>query len=114
MSTMRPPLTTSMTLPVTTPSESFDLLDRAPGALVLGALLGQDQTTLLVLLGLHEGLDNVADGDHVERIDVVLDGEFLGGDDAFGLVADVEENLVTIDLDHGAGDDVTVIEVLDC
>ena len=89
------------------------LLDRAPGALVLGALLGQDQATLLVLLLLDEGLDLIAHGDHVERVHVVLDGEFLGGDDAFGLVTDVEQDLVPVDLDDGARDDVAVVEVLD-
>ena len=41
----------------------LDLLDRAPGALVLGALLGQDQAALLVLLLEDEGLDLVADLD---------------------------------------------------
>ena len=91
----------------------LDLLDRAPGALVLSTLLGQDQPTLLVLLLLDQGLDLVADADHLEGIDVVLDGEFLGGDDPLGLVPDVEQDLVAVDLDHGSGDDVTVIEVLD-
>jgi len=43
----------------------------------------------------------------------VLDGELLGGDDAFGLVTDVEQDLVVVDLDHGAGDDVAIVEVLD-
>src|SRR4051794_25133983 len=91
----------------------LDLLDRAPGALVLSPLLGQDQPTLLVLLLLDEGLDLVTDGDHVERVHVVLDGELFGGDHAFGLVTDVEQDLVPVDLDDGAADDVTVVEVLD-
>ncbi len=91
----------------------LDLLDRAPGALVLGALLGQDQATFLVLLLLDEGFDLVTHLDDVEGIDVMLDGQFLGGDDTFGLVADVEEYLVAVDLDDGAGDDVAVVEVLD-
>ena len=91
----------------------LDLLDRAPGALVLGAFLGEDETPLLVLLLLDQGLDLVADLNHVERIDVVLDGEFLGWDDAFGFVADVEEDFVPVDLDNGSGDDVAVVEVLD-
>jgi hypothetical protein len=43
----------------------------------------------------------------------VLNGEFAGRDDAFGLVADVEKNLVTINLDDGAFDDVAIVEVLD-
>ncbi len=43
----------------------------------------------------------------------MLDGQLAGGDDALGLVADVEENLVAVDLDDRAFDNVTVIEVLD-
>ncbi|MPN18474.1 hypothetical protein SDC9_165834 [bioreactor metagenome] len=89
----------------------LDLLDGAPSALVLGALLGQDQATFLVLLLLDEGFDLVAHLDNVERIDIVLDGQLFGGDDAFSLVADVEEDLVAIDLDDGASDDVSVVEV---
>src|SRR5699024_1154668 len=91
----------------------LDLLDGAPGALVLGALLREDQAAFLVLLLLDEGLDLVADVDDLERVHVMLDREFLGRDDAFGLVADVEQDLVPVDLDDGAVDDVTVVEVLD-
>jgi hypothetical protein len=43
----------------------------------------------------------------------VLDRQLTGGDDALGLVTDVEEDLVTVDLDDGALDDVAVVEVLD-
>ncbi len=89
------------------------LLDRAPGALVLRALLGQDQAALLVLLLEDQGLDLVADGDDLVGVDVVLDGQLAGGDDALGLVADVEQDLVPVDLDDGALDDVAVVEVLD-
>ena len=89
------------------------LLDRAPGALVLGALLGQDQPAFLVLLLEDEGLDLVADGDDLVGVDVVLDRQLARGDDALGLVADVEQDLVAVDLDDGALDDVAVVEVLD-
>jgi len=91
----------------------LDLLDRAPGALVLGALLGQDQTAFLVLLLENEGLDMIADLNDLGRVDIVLDREFTRGDDALGLVADVEQDLVSIDLDDRALDDVAVVEVLD-
>src|SRR5262249_60939362 len=47
------------------------------------------------------------------RIDVVLDGQLPGRDDALGLVADIEQTLVSIDLDDGALDYVAVVEVLD-
>ena len=39
----------------------LDLLDVAPRALVLRALLGQDEAAFLVLLLENEGLDGVAD-----------------------------------------------------
>src|SRR6185437_12449605 len=74
----------------------LDLLDVAPGALVLGALLGQDEPTLLVLILENEGFDHVADVDDLGRVDVVLDREFAGGDDTLRLVTDVEEDLVAI------------------
>ena len=91
----------------------LDLLDRAPGALVLRALLGQDQPAFLVLLLEDQGLDLVADVDDLVRVDVVLDGQLARGDDALGLVADVEQDLVPVDLDDDAFDDVAVVEVLD-
>ena len=91
----------------------LDLLDRAPGALVLGALLGQDQPALLVLLLQDQGLDLVADLHDLGGVDVVLDRQLAGGDDALGLVADVEQDLVPVDLDDDALDDVAVVEVLD-
>jgi hypothetical protein len=35
-------------------------------------------------------------------MNVVADREFLGGDQTLGLVSDVEQDLVLVDLDHGA------------
>src|SRR5690606_10606488 len=86
----------------------LDLLDRAPGPLVLGALLGQQQPALLVLLLEDEGLDLVTDGDDLVGVDVVLDRQLAGKDDALGLVADVEGTVVKVDRD-----DVPIVEVLD-
>src|SRR5690606_14182587 len=91
----------------------LDLLDRAPGAFVLRPLLGQDQAAFLVLLLEDEGFYPVADGDHLGRVDVMLDRQLTRGDNTLGLVADVEQDLVPVDLDDGALDDVAVIEVLD-
>ena len=91
----------------------LDALDGAPGALVLRTLLAQEQTPFLVLLLQDEGFDLVADGDDLVGVDVVLDGQLASEDDAFGLVADVEEDLITVDLDDSALDDIAVIEVLD-
>src|SRR5665647_2300382 len=91
----------------------FDLLDRAPGALGLCALLGQDQPALLVLLLEDKGLDCITHGNDVSRVDIVLDGKFARGDDTLGLVADVEQNLVTVNLDDDSFDDIAVAEMLD-
>src|SRR5215831_7744105 len=91
----------------------LDLLDRAPGALILGALLGQDQAAFLVLLLQDQCLDVLAALDDIVRVDVVLDRQLAGRDDAFGLVADVEQDLIPVDLDDRPLDDVAVIEVLD-
>jgi hypothetical protein len=41
----------------------------------------------------------------------VADRELLRRDDALGLVADIEQHLVAIDLDDRALDDVSVLEV---
>src|SRR6185312_8381005 len=46
----------------------LDLLDVAPGALVLCALLGQDQAAFLVLLGEDQRFDVVADGNDVAGV----------------------------------------------
>lgn len=91
----------------------LDLLDRAPRALVLRTLLREDQAAFLVLLGEDEGFDVVTDRHHFRGVHVVLDRQLARGDDALGLVADVEQDLVPIDLDDGAFDNVAVVEVLD-
>ena len=91
----------------------LDLLDVTPCALVLGALLGQDEAAFFVLLLENEGFDQVADLDDLGGVDVVLDREFAGGDDTLGLVADVEEDLVAVDLDDGSFDEVSVVEELE-
>ena len=54
----------------------LDLLDIAPGTLVLSALLGQDEAAFFVFLLENEGLDQVADLDDLGGVDVVLDGKF--------------------------------------
>ena len=53
----------------------LDLLDRAPGALVLRALLGEDEAAVLVLLLEDEGLELVVERDDLVRVDVVADRE---------------------------------------
>ena len=89
------------------------LLDVVPRALVRGALLGEDEAAVLVFLLEDEGLDLVAELHDVGRVGVLADRELARRDDAFGLVADVEQDLVPLDLDHGTGHQVTVVEIGD-
>ena len=91
----------------------LDLLDLAPSPLVLRTLLGEEEAAFLVFLLEDEGLDLVTHGDNIVGVDVVLDGELAREDHALSLVADVEEDLIVVDLDDSALDDVAVIEVLD-
>jgi len=54
----------------------------------------------------------VAEADDLIGVDVMLDGQLARGDDALGLVADVEQDLVAVDLHHVAVDDVALFEGL--
>ena len=85
-------------------------LDVAPRALVLRTLLRQDEPAVLVLLREDERLEALAERDDLVGVDVVADRQLLRGDDALGLVTDVEEHLVGVDLHDFAGDDVAVVE----
>ena len=51
--------------------------------------------------------------DDLVRVHVVADRQLPGRDHAFGLEADVEKDLVLVDLDDGARDDVAVVELDD-
>ena len=85
-------------------------LDAAPSLLEAGALLGKDQTALGVLLGEDQRVDLLAELDLFGRVDRLADRELVGGNDALGLVADVDEDLVFVDPDDLAVDDVALIE----
>ena len=82
------------------------LLNADPGALVLGTLLGQDQTAVLVLLLQDQSLDLVAEIDDLGRIGVLADGQLADGHNALGLESDVHQHLVMLDLDNRAVDQV--------
>ena len=43
----------------------------------------------------------------------MLDGQLARGDNAFGLVSDVQQYLVVVNLDDSTLDNVTIVEVLD-
>ena len=85
-------------------------LDAAPRLLEAGALLGQDQAAVLVLLGEDQRVDLLAELDLVAGVDRLADRQLAGGDDALGLVADVDEDFVVVDPDDVAGDDVALLE----
>ena len=107
---IRPPLTTSMTVPVDRLAGLGGRFDAAPRLLEARALLGQDQAAVLVLLREDERVDLLAHLDLVLRVDGLADRQLVGGDDALGLVADVDEDLVLVDADDVAGDDVALVE----
>ncbi len=88
-----------------------DLLDAVPGTLVLSPLLGEDEPALFVLLVEDKSLDPLTDLDHLARVDVVADRQFLGGDDPLGLVADVEHRSIAVHGHHSALDDVAFLEL---
>ena len=85
-------------------------LDAAPRLLEAGALLGQDQASVLVLLGEDESVDLLAELDLLGGVDRLADRQLVGRDDALGLVADVDQDLVLVDPDHLAGDDIALLE----
>ena len=86
-------------------------LDAPPRALEASALLGHDQAAVLILLGEDQRVDFLAELDLVVRVDRLADGKLVGGDDPLALVADVDEDLVVVDADDLAGDDVAFVEV---
>ena len=112
-SRMRPPLTTSMTVPDDRSAFFGGLLDTLPGPLEPSALPGQDEPAVGVLLGQHEGVDDVAHRHFFSRIDRLSYGQLVGGDHAFALVADVDEDFVLVHPHHGPGDDVPLFESQD-
>ena len=85
-------------------------LDRLPGELEARALLREEQAPLRVLLRHHERVDLVADRDLVGRVHVPADRELGDGDDALGLVADVDQHLVLVDTHDRAVDHLPFVD----
>ena len=85
-------------------------LDALPRELEAGALLGEDQATLGVLLREDERVDLLTDRDLVGRVDRAPDGQLVDRDDALGLVADVDEHLVLVDADDRAVHDLALVD----
>jgi hypothetical protein len=109
-STIRPPLTTSMTEPLTgspdSAAASMLRQARSKRARFLerirrpswSSLVRTRRVHLLAHLDLFGGVDGLADG------------QLVGGDDPLALVADVDEDLVLVDAHHPAGDDIALLE----
>ena len=89
------------------------LFDALPGLLEAGPLLGEDQPPVGVLLLHDERVDLFAELYLVGGVHRLADRELADGDDPFGLVADVDQDLVLVDAHHGAGDDVALAEDVD-
>ena len=81
-------------------------LDALPRLLEARALLGEDQTTILVFFDHHERVDHLAELDFFEDVDRLADRQLGQRDDAFALVPDVDEDLVLVDPDHPTVDHV--------
>ena len=89
------------------------LLDLAPCLLEARALLGEDETPVGVLLLHDERIDLVTERDLLEGVDVPADRELGDRDDAFALVADVDEDLIAVDAYDRARDDIPLAELLE-
>ena len=88
-------------------------LDALPRLLEAGALLGEDQTAVRVLLLHDERVDLLAHLDLITRVDGATDAQLGDGNDTLALVADVDQDLVLVDAHNAAGDDVTFGELRD-
>ena len=84
--------------------------DVAPSSLVLSTLLRQNQTTFFVFLGEHEGFDGLSHRHHFCRIHIVANAELTRWDDAFALVSDVEQNLVSVNLHDDAAHQLPIVD----
>src|SRR5215208_1022955 len=96
-SMIRPPFTTSITVPSTGSPEA-------------GALLREDEAAVLVLLGEDEGVHLLAELHLVVRIHGLADRELIHGNDALALVADVDQDLVLVYAHDLPGHDVAFLE----
>jgi len=75
-----------------------------------GHAFSRERVVLFVLFLQHERFDLVAELDDLMGVDVVADRQLAGGDDPFGLEADVEQHLVLVDFDDDSLDDPAVFE----
>src|SRR5580700_4414322 len=85
--------------------------DATPGFLEARALLGHDQASVLILLGHDDRIDLLAEMHLVMGVDRLADRQLVRGDDALGLVADVDQHLVLVDADDVSGDYLSLLDL---
>ena len=86
-------------------------LDALPRELEAGALLREDEAAVGVLLREDERVDLLADRDLVGRVDRPANRQLGDRDDAFGLVADVDEHLVLVHAHDRSVDDLALVDL---
>ena len=86
-------------------------LDALPRELEAGALLREDEAALRVFFREHERVDLLADGNLVRRIDRSPNRQLGDRNDAFRLVADVDEHLVLVHAHDGAVHDLPFVDL---
>ena len=112
-SRIRPPLTTSMTVPSTGSPDSAAASILRQAFSKRARFLERIRRPSASSLVRTSASTRLAERDLVGGIDRAADRELVGGDDALGLPADVEQDLVLVDADDGAADDLTLLEVGD-
>ena len=86
------------------------ILDLDPSALVLCALLGEDETTIFVFLLENKCLEAIAQLNDLRRIGVFTDRKFTSRNNTFALESDINEHFIMLDLDNGAVDEIAFVE----
>ena len=109
-SMIRPPLTTSITVPSTGSPDSAAASILRHAFSNRARFLERIEPSVLVLLGEDERVDLLAEAHLLAGIDGLADRQLAGGDDPFGLVADVDQHFVVVDPDDVAGDDIAFLE----
>ena len=84
------------------------VLDAPPGHLHVGFTLGKDEIPLVALGAQHHDVDAVA---HADLRGGTRLRHLLGGDEAFGLRADVHEHALGVHADHRPFDDLPLREL---
>ena len=109
-SMIRPPLTTSMTAPMTGSPDSAAASIRRQARSKRARFLDRISRPSWSSLVRTSASTSSPELDLVGGVDRLADRELVGGDDPLALVADVDEDLVLVDPDDVAGDDVALLE----